>query len=51
MAGEAYDGRGGNAVADLIYIVVTASFFGLMVGYVHACELLGGDAEGEEKRP
>lgn len=37
-------------MTDLIYIVVTVLFFGLMVAYVHWCELLGGDAEGEEKR-
>lgn len=35
---------------DLIYVLVTLLFFGLMVWYVLGCELLGGDAEGEEKR-
>ena len=35
---------------DLIYVLVTVVFFVLMVAYARGCELLGGDAEGEEKR-
>jgi hypothetical protein len=36
---------------DIVYIVVTVLFFALMIAYVRGCELLGRDAEGEEKRP
>lgn len=36
---------------DIVYLVVTLVFFGLMVAYLYGCELLGGDADGEEKRP
>jgi hypothetical protein len=39
------------AMLDLIYILVTLAFFGLMVAYVHACEKLGQDGTGEEDRP
>jgi hypothetical protein len=35
---------------DVIYVLATVVFFVLMVAYVRGCELLGGDAEGEEKR-
>lgn len=41
----------GDSMIDLIYVLVTVVFFGLMIVYVQGCELLGGDAEGEEKRP
>jgi hypothetical protein len=36
-------------VTDIIYLVVTVVFFGLMVAYLYGCERLGGKAE-EEKR-
>lgn len=37
-------------MTDVIYLVVTVVFFGLMVAYLYGCELLGGEAD-EEKRP
>jgi len=37
-------------MTDLIYVLVTVVFYGLMIAYVRGCELLGGDGEGEEKR-
>jgi len=36
---------------DLVYIVVTLAFFGLMLAYVAGCERLGKDGTGEEQRP
>jgi len=36
---------------DLIYIVVTLAFFGLMLAYVRGCERLGGEGTGEDDRP
>jgi len=36
---------------DVVYILVTLAFFGLMVAYVRACEKLGQDGTGEEERP
>ncbi len=36
---------------DLVYIVVTLAFFGLMIGYVRGCEHLGKDGTTEEQRP
>ena len=36
---------------DIVYILVTLAFFGLMVAYVRACEKLGQDGTGEEERP
>lgn len=34
-------------MADLVYIVVTVAFFGLMVLYIRGCERLGrGEGEG-----
>jgi len=36
---------------DLVYIVVTLAFFGLMLAYVVGCERLGKDGTGEEQRP
>ena len=36
---------------DIIYIVVTLAFFGLMLAYVHGCERLGRDGTGEDDRP
>lgn len=35
---------------DLVYILVTVAFYGLMIGYVEWCKRLGqGGAEGEER--
>ena len=34
---------------DLIYVLATLAFFGLMVGYVRACEHLGHTAPKEDK--
>lgn len=36
---------------DVVYILVTALFFALMVAYVRGCERLGRDGAGEEERP
>ncbi len=36
---------------DLVYILVTLAFFGLMLLYVRGCERLGKDGTGEEERP
>ena len=36
---------------DIVYIVVTLAFFGLMLAYVAGCERLGRDGSGEEQRP
>ena len=36
---------------DVVYILVTVAFFGLMLAYVKGCERLGQDATGEEERP
>lgn len=36
---------------DLVYIVVTLAFFGLMLAYVRGCEHLGKDGTGEDERP
>jgi hypothetical protein len=36
---------------DLVYILVTLAFFGLMLAYVVGCERLGRDGSGEEQRP
>jgi hypothetical protein len=36
---------------DIVYIVVTLAFFGLMLAYVRGCERLGRGASGEEERP
>jgi hypothetical protein len=36
-------------VIDIIYLVVTLAFFGLMLAYVRGCERLGKDATGEER--
>jgi hypothetical protein len=35
---------------DIVYIVVTLAFFGLMLAYVRGCERLGRGAT-EEERP
>jgi len=36
---------------DILYILLTLVFFGLMLAYVRGCEHLGHDATGEEERP
>jgi len=37
---------------DVLYLVGTLVFFGLMLAYVRACEGLGHDADsGEERTP
>jgi hypothetical protein len=36
---------------DVVYILLTVAFFGLMLAYVRGCERLGHDATGEEERP
>ena len=35
---------------DLVYILVTLAFFGLMLAYVRGCERLGKEGTGEEER-
>jgi hypothetical protein len=37
------------AVLDLVYLLLTLVFFGLMLVYVRGCEHLGRDASGEER--
>jgi hypothetical protein len=34
---------------DIIYIVVTVAFFGLMLAYVRGCERLGREPTGEDR--
>jgi hypothetical protein len=36
---------------DAIYILVTAAFYGLMIGYVEWCKRLGQDGGESEERP
>jgi hypothetical protein len=36
---------------DVVYVLVTVAFFGLMLGYVRGCQRLGKDGTGEEERP
>jgi hypothetical protein len=36
---------------DVVYILATVVFFGLMVAYVRGCERLGKDGTGAEDRP
>ena len=36
---------------DVVYILLTVAFFGLMLAYVRGCERLGRDATREEERP
>jgi len=33
---------------DVVYIVLTLVFFGVMIAYVRGCEALGRDAASEE---
>jgi hypothetical protein len=32
---------------DVIYVIVTLAFFGLMLAYVRGCEVLGRDKSNE----
>jgi hypothetical protein len=34
---------------DILYIVVTLVFFGLMLAYVRGCERLGREETGEDR--
>ena len=36
---------------DVVYVVATLAFFGLMWAYVRACQYLGREPSGEEERP
>jgi len=36
---------------DVVYILVTLAFFGLMLAYVRGCQHLGKEGTGEEDRP
>jgi hypothetical protein len=37
---------------DVLYVIGTGAFFGLMLAYIRACEGLGRDAEhGDERAP
>jgi len=36
---------------DVVYILVTVAFFGLMLAYVRGCDMLGREATGEQERP
>ncbi len=36
---------------DIVYILITVAFFGLMLAYVRGCERLGRDGTGEDDRP
>ena len=36
---------------DVLYVLVTIAFFGLMLAYVRGCERLGKDGTGESERP
>ena len=35
---------------DLLYVVGTVAFFGLMLAYVRACQALGRNTDGKEER-
>jgi hypothetical protein len=35
---------------DVLYVIGTVAFFGLMLAYIRACEALGRDAEHGEDR-
>ncbi len=39
-----------GAMGDLIYVLITSAFFGLMRAYVLACRYLGKEPTGEEER-
>jgi hypothetical protein len=34
---------------DILYIVVTVAFFGLMIAYVRGCERLGREETSEDR--
>ncbi len=36
---------------DILYLLITLVFFGLMLAYVRGCEHLGRDGTGERERP
>jgi hypothetical protein len=36
-------------VLDLLYILLTVAFFGLMLAYVRGCERLGREETGEDR--
>jgi hypothetical protein len=36
-------------VLDLLYILLTLAFFGLMLAYVRGCEHLGRDTTSEDR--
>jgi len=38
-----------SAVLDLLYILLTVAFFGLMLAYVRGCERLGREETGEDR--
>lgn len=47
-----YVGEMGSPIMlDLVYMLVTVAFFGLMLACVRGCEQLGRDSTGEEERP
>jgi hypothetical protein len=39
-----------RTMLDVLYVIGTVAFFGLMLAYVRACEALGHDAEQTEDR-
>jgi hypothetical protein len=36
---------------DVVYVLVTVAFFGLMMAFLRGCERLGREGTGEERRP
>jgi len=38
-----------SAVLDLLYILLTVAFFGLMLAYVRGCQRLGREETGEDR--
>ena len=36
---------------DILYIALTLVFFGLMLAYVHGCDVLGRRTDGEGRAP
>ena len=34
---------------DLLYVIGTVAFFGLMLAYIRACEAVGRDERGEDR--
>jgi hypothetical protein len=35
---------------DVVYVVLSVVFFGVMIAYVRGCEALGRDVAGEESQ-